>query len=173
MGIRYYAYAFDGNMTHQAIHDPDSIVSFDPLADAWGFTPGATGFLDATFEHRLLECDFLYLDKAWSGLQKVTAPENDRVLPRAAFRMFEGNVRWGPFGHDRWMRIILPREVTTIAADLATLSDEEIWDKADGSAFLHQSPDEQAEYMMDSIQLAKNFVEGLATSGRGFIYLIC
>ena len=172
MGIRYYAYAFDGDMTQQAIDNPDSIVSDDPLADAWGFTPGATGILDATFERRLPESDFLYLDTAWRGLQKVTGPANDRVLPRPAFRMFEGDVNWGPFGHDRWVRIVPPREVVTIAADLAALSEEEIRAKSDGSDFLHQSADEEAEYMMRSIRIATNFVQGLVKTGRGFIYLI-
>ena len=105
-------------------------------------------------------------------MQKVTGPANDRVLPRPAFRMFEGDVNWGPFGHDRWVRIVPPREVVTIAADLAALSEEEIRAKSDGSDFLHQSADEEAEYMMRSIRMATNFVQGLVKTGRGFIYLI-
>lgn len=39
MGIRYYAYAFDADRAQQAVDDPHSILSSDPLADAWGLEP--------------------------------------------------------------------------------------------------------------------------------------
>lgn len=39
MGIRYYAYAFDADMTARAQADPRSFISDDPLADAWGHAP--------------------------------------------------------------------------------------------------------------------------------------
>jgi len=42
MGIRYYAYAFDGKLTEQVLADPLSFLSDDPLADAWGSEHGAT-----------------------------------------------------------------------------------------------------------------------------------
>lgn len=42
MGIRYYAYAFDPEHTEQAFADPGSFIAVDPLADAWGFPPGAS-----------------------------------------------------------------------------------------------------------------------------------
>ncbi|GAA1533895.1 hypothetical protein HD600_001840 [Microbacterium ginsengiterrae] len=51
MGIRYYAYAFDADLAQQAVHDPRSIVSSDPLADAWGMEPHASVGI-ATFLHR-------------------------------------------------------------------------------------------------------------------------
>ncbi len=53
-----------------------------------------------------------------------------------------------------------------------TPTEEEIRAKSDGSDFLHQSADEEAEYMMRSIRIATNFVQGLVKTGRGFIYLI-
>ncbi len=173
MGIRYYAYAFDGAATQQAIEDPDSIVSQDPLADAWGFTPGTYGILDATFKQALPERDFLNLDKAWPDLQQVTGPAHDKVLPRPAFRMFEGDVHWGPFGHDRWMRIIPPREVPIIAADLEALTEDDIRTKLDGRpARYFDTVDESVEYIQNAIERARTFVRGLVESGRGFIYLI-
>jgi hypothetical protein len=33
MGIRYYAYAFDAHLTAQALAEPHSILSDDPLAE--------------------------------------------------------------------------------------------------------------------------------------------
>jgi hypothetical protein len=33
MGIRYYAYAFDADMTTRALADPASFISDDPLAE--------------------------------------------------------------------------------------------------------------------------------------------
>ncbi|WP_454130685.1 hypothetical protein [Microbacterium lacticum] len=49
MGIRYYAYAFDADRAQQAVDDPHSILSSDPLADAWGLEPHASVSV-ATFE---------------------------------------------------------------------------------------------------------------------------
>ena len=49
MGIRYYAYAFDVDLTEQAARAPHSILSCDPLADAWGMEPGVRVGV-ATFE---------------------------------------------------------------------------------------------------------------------------
>ena len=42
MGIRYYAYAFSADLAQRAIDDPHSILSSDPLADAWGLEPHAS-----------------------------------------------------------------------------------------------------------------------------------
>lgn len=89
MGIRYYAYAFDGDLTERALADPRSIVSGDPLADAWGMEPGAQSSI-ATFKQAIPERDMLYLDKAWGLLQAVTAPTAFDSVARPAYRMFEG-----------------------------------------------------------------------------------
>lgn len=73
MGIRYYAYAFDHELTGQALADPRSILSSDPLADAWGLVPHAA-VSTATFEQVVPRRDMLYLDKAWRELQFLTGP---------------------------------------------------------------------------------------------------
>ena len=80
MGIRYYAYAFDADLAQRAVHDPDSILSSDPLADAWGLEPHASVSV-ATFEQVSPKRDMLYLDKAWSALQSLTRPMRDDVPP--------------------------------------------------------------------------------------------
>jgi hypothetical protein len=72
MGIRYYAYAFDADRARQAVDDPHSILSSDPLADAWALEPHASVSV-ATFEQVSPKRDMLYLDKAWSALQSSRA----------------------------------------------------------------------------------------------------
>jgi len=52
MGIRYYAYAFDGDMAEHALVDPEAFVPDYPLADAWGLAPGAV-ISSTTFEQVL------------------------------------------------------------------------------------------------------------------------
>ena len=99
MGIRYYAYAFDAALTEQAVADPDSILSSDPLADAWGLEPHAS--VSATiFEQVSPNRDMLYLDKAWSALQSLTRPVSDDPAAGASFRMFEGSVALHDMGWD-------------------------------------------------------------------------
>jgi len=63
MGIRYYAYAFDADMTARAQADPRSFISDDPLADAWGMPHGAQ-IAVTNFEQSVPETEMLYLDKA-------------------------------------------------------------------------------------------------------------
>ncbi|NLA65268.1 MAG: hypothetical protein GX862_04965 [Leucobacter sp.] len=90
MGIRYYAYAFDSKLSDQARADPRSLISSDPLADAWGMEPHQT-ISYATFEQAVPERDMLYLDKAWRCLQILTGPlESGGRDSRPAFAMFEG-----------------------------------------------------------------------------------
>ena len=41
MGIRYYAYAFDADLTERALADPRSVIGETALAGAWGMPHGA------------------------------------------------------------------------------------------------------------------------------------
>jgi len=89
MGIRYYAYAFDAGLAQQAVDDPHSILSSDPLADAWGMEPHASVSV-ATFEQVSPKSDMLYLDKAWSALQSLTRPSSDGLISGSAYRTVRG-----------------------------------------------------------------------------------
>lgn len=170
MGIRYYAYAFDAEMTEQALADPRSMISDDPLADAWGlphgFTSGTTNF-----EQSVPARDMLCLDKAWSLLQALTAPEGSDEEPRPAFRMFEGRVTDTHTGWLSWVRALTPEEVAAVARDLESIDD------ADAEARFRESarwgdPDAEAAYGQQYLRAARAFVAGLAASGRGMAYLI-
>jgi hypothetical protein len=108
MGIRYYAYAFDAELAQQAVDDPFSILSRDPLADAWGLEPHASVSV-ATFEQAVPKRDMLYLDKAWGALLALTRPALGDRSTCAASRMFEGEVAMHGLGWDPWVRTILPR----------------------------------------------------------------
>ncbi|WP_208544560.1 hypothetical protein [Rathayibacter sp. VKM Ac-2759] len=88
MGIRYYAYAFNADRTEAALADPRSIISDDPLADAWGMPHGVSTAV-ATFVQSVPERDMVYLDKAWAPLQALTAGRAPGGSPRPAHRMFE------------------------------------------------------------------------------------
>lgn len=173
MGIRYYAYAFDPKVTERALADPRSVIGADPLADAWGlepgFTEGVTNFEQSTPEHSLL-----YLDKAWSHLQRITEPPAPETPPRPAYRMFEGSVSyvengmaWRP-----WVRTIPPLEVPSIAADLETITVEDIQQilrRVSGSI---SSEGSEISYATHYFLRAKGFVQNLAAERRGFAYLI-
>lgn len=154
MGIRYYAYAFDAELTQQAIDDPYSILSSDPLADAWGLEPHAAVSV-ATFEQTVPHRDMLYLDKAWSRLQSLTRPRDG--CTGAAYRMFEGNVEMHGLGWDPWVRTLRPDEIPAIRDDLAAISDTVEWD---------------AKYVRSFLESARAFVDQLAADGRGMVYMI-
>ncbi|OJU39953.1 MAG: hypothetical protein BGN97_14110 [Microbacterium sp. 69-10] len=89
MGIRYYAYAFDAELTDAALADPERFTSDDPLADAWGMPHGAQ-IATTNFEQSVPKTEMLYLDKAWSYLQALTRPVDGGDDGRPSFRMFEG-----------------------------------------------------------------------------------
>lgn len=172
MGIRYYAYAFDNDLTQQAIDDPHSILSSDPLADAWGMQPHATLSV-ATFEQVSPKRDMLYLDKAWSALQSLTQPERDDRKTGAAYRMFEGSVTMYGLGWDPWVRTILPDEVPAIRDDLRTIDDARVREWARSWSSPHGADDEaELRYLRDRLRQAREFVEGLAADRRGMVYLI-
>ena len=166
MGIRYYAYAFDADLTDQALADPRSMISDDPLADAWGMPHGATMAV-TNFEQSVPKTEMLYLDKAWSNLQWLTAPQAVQEAPRPAFRMFEGRVDWHERGWDPWVRAIAPADVPAIARDVATLRDE-----LRCEALAVHDAERDGSYVVDFLERAVRFTAQIARDGRGFAYLI-
>lgn len=172
MGIRYYAYAFDAELAQQAIDDPHSILSTDPLADAWGLEPHASVSV-ATFEQVSPKHDMLYLDKAWSALQSLTRPGPDDSAVGSAYRMFEGNVTMHGWGWDPWVRTILPEEVPAIRDDLCAIDESRVQEWARTWRSRHGADDEaELLYVLDFLVRAQEFVESLAAHGRGLVYLI-
>ncbi|WP_353815705.1 hypothetical protein [Agromyces sp. SYSU T00266] len=168
MGIRYYAYAYDAADTQVALDDPRRILSSDPLADAWGMQPHAS-VGTPTFAQALPRRDMLYLDKAWSALQAMTAPAI-RDRPRAAFRMFEGRVTHHSDGWDAWVRTILPQEVPAIRDDLDRLARAESERRV---AVEGAEADSDVDgYVLHYLRSARDFVTGLAVDGRGMVYMI-
>jgi hypothetical protein len=167
MGIRYYAYAFDSDQTDQALANPRSFVSSDPLADAWGFEPHAR-VAAVTFEQAVPKRDMLYLDKAWRLLQAITGPSSARASARPAFRMFEGDVTMTNDGWIPWLRALTPAEVKEIATDLAQLADE----PAAARLRSARATNDDVEYALQYLGDAREFVAGLVADGRGLVYMI-
>lgn len=172
MGIRYYAYAFDAERREQALADPCSILSSDPLADAWGMEPHAT-IAVATFEQVSSKRDMLYLDKAWHALQSLTRPRSRHPGATASYRMFEGSVTMHDEGWDPWVRTILPEEVPGIRDDLRAIDRTcvEEWARTRCSPY-GADPEAEREYVLDYLARAQEFVESLAVDGRGMVYII-
>lgn len=162
MGIRYYAYAFDADMTELAMTDPRSFISEDPLADAWGMPHGAS-VATPTFVQGIPKTDMLYLDKAWSAMQRLSGRSEQNGAPRPAFRMFEGQVAMIESGWIPWVRALSPDEVVEIAADLMVL--EQGIDDAVES-------DDDTEYVRNFLRRAVEFVSHAASQNRGFVYMI-
>lgn len=171
MGIRYYAYAFDADLAQQAVDDPHSILSSDPLADAWGMEPHATISV-ATFEQVSPKRDMLYLDKAWSALQSLTHPAPDSPAG-PSYRMFEGNVTMHGLGWDPWVRTILPEEVPVIRDDLCAIDESRVRAWARSWRSRHGADDDsELRYVLDFLGRSQEFVKSLAVEGRGMVYLI-
>ncbi|BCW63863.1 DUF1877 family protein [Paenarthrobacter sp. MSM-2-10-13] len=169
MGIRYYAYAFDADVTDLVLADPRRFLSTDPIADAWGLK-AADGFEIATFEQAVPECDMLYLDKAWRYLQAFSAPSRAGGEARPAFRMFEGAVTMHHDGWESWVRVLPPSDVVAIAEDLHDVSDSEFGDWL--QEYLPTERDSNVPYGVGYLQQARVFVTDLAAVGRGLVYLI-
>lgn len=184
MGIRYYAYAFDADMTEAAVAYPRLILGRDPLADAWGlpegFVTGTTNFLQ-----RPPLDDMLYLDKKWRELQEITEPrkpessELDNVIfgspaseaeARPAYRMFEGDVHQRGDGWEPWLRTITPQEVPEIVADLCGITEADYANKFDDTSEHGRESDLAA--VTRFLDKARRFVRGLEATGRGFVYMI-
>lgn len=172
MGIRYYAYAFDADLAQQAVDDPRSILSSDPLADAWGLEPH-TSVSVATFEQVSPKRDMLYLDKAWSALQSLTRPTTDAPGAGSCYRMFEGNVTMHDMGWDSWVRTILPGEVPAIRDELCAIDESQVRRWAGTWRSRHGADgDDELRYVLDYLTRAQEFVDALARAGRGMVYLI-
>ena len=170
MGIRYYAYAFDADRTEQALADPFTVIGSDPLADAWGLEPGFTmGVMGE--RPSLPERDFVYLDKAWRHLQRITWPGN-LTRPRPAYRMFEGQVSWSGMGHEPWVRVLTPDEVLRIAPDLERINEQEVEENLDDPWKELRDKGEEVAYAVEHLHRAKAFVQLVAAERRGFAYLI-
>lgn len=159
MGIRYYAYAFENDQTQRALADPRAFIGSHPLADAWGFEPHAR-VATVTFEQAVPERDLLYLDKAWRALQLLIGPT------RAAFRMFEGGVVGAGLGWHPWVRVLTPGEVADVAEDLRAVVDEA------ATVGLPAGVTEEGDYVLHYLSRARTYVEGLASQGRGMVYMI-
>lgn len=168
MGIRYYAYAFDADLAELAVEDPHSILSSDPLADAWGLKPHAAVSV-ATFEQVVPKRDMLYLDKAWSALQALTGPTPDGRAAHASFRMFEGSVTMHDLGWEPWVRTILPEEVPAIRDDLCAFEETQAHAAARGG---RRGDHDEGLYIAQYLRTAQEFVRSLAHDGRGMVYLI-
>ncbi|MGO1638116.1 hypothetical protein [Ancrocorticia populi] len=172
MGIRYYAYAFDPDMYEEAKANPERFIGSDPLADAWGFEPGATGAIQPSFQQALPKEDFLYLDKAWQELQAITRNGCDNDEYRPAHRMFEGYTDWRGFWFKSWLRTISPEEVVPIAEDLRQVLDNQSVVRVASMSDLAEGLDQGDDYVMQYLREAEVFVRGLASEGRGFVYKI-
>lgn len=149
-------------MAAEAQADPRRFISDDPLADAWGMPHGARTAVTC-FEQSVPESEMLYLDKAWSWLQEMTKPDAANPCPRPAYRMFEGQVAPHGYGWTPWVRAVSPEEVGEIAQDLVKLQH---------AARCTLPQDDNAEYVLDYLNRAVEFVTGVAASHRGFAYLI-
>lgn len=171
MGIRYYAYAFDGNLTDQALADPLSFLSDDPLADAWGFEHGAA-ISTPTFEQAVPHRDMLYLDKAWRHLQCLTAPAEPNLMARQAYRMFEGAVVMNGMGWEPWVRALTPPEVLAVARDLEEVSDEDVELRLRESHGFSPDVDGEVGYVVSYLRQARTFTANLAAEGCGMVYMI-
>ncbi|MBL5973896.1 MAG: DUF1877 domain-containing protein [Candidatus Leucobacter sulfamidivorax] len=168
MGIRYYAYAFDHELSDQARENPRSLVSSDPLADAWGLVPHAT-ISHATFEQTVPERDMLYLDKAWRELQILTGPRELCGTARPAFAMFAGEVRMHDLMWEPWVRPLFPADLPEIERDLADL----VRDEAERIPEASETVDARGEtFVMHFLRRAHEFVAGLVADGRGMVYMI-
>lgn len=172
MGIRYYAYAFNADLVEQAVDDPHSILSSDPLADAWGLEPHASVSV-ATFEQVSPKRDMLYLDKAWSALQSLTRPGSESLGTGSCYRMFEGDVTMHGLGWSPWIRTIRPEEVPSIRDDLCAINESQVRSWANTWRSRHGADDDdELRYVLHNLARAQEFVHALATDGRGMVYLI-
>jgi len=170
MGIRYYAYAFESELTQAVVADPMSVISDDPLADAWGMEPGFS--IGVIGERTVPERDMLYLDKAWSALQWVVHKPSSGRGVRPAHRMFEGNVTWTDRGSAPWTRAITPDEAVEIARDLDTLPEDAVASRLRSQGTRFRSDEEEIEYVLHFYRKAKEFLDGVVEDSRGFAYMI-
>jgi hypothetical protein len=148
MGIRYYAYAFDAELTEWVLADPRSFLS-ETLPDS----------------------EMLYLDKAWSYLQALTGSPKGEA-PRPAFQMFEGEVTMMDGGWEPWVRALPPDQVDVVARDLSTITDGEAETRFRELASHRPDPEEDVDYAGHYLRRAQEFIGSLTAAGRGLVYMI-
>lgn len=165
MGIRYYAYAFDAHQTDAAVAHPRAFVSTDPFADARGMEAHVRVGV-ATMKQRSPERDMLYLDKAWSKIQRIARPRSTDTHDRPALRPFDGDVAYTDMGWDPFVQAVTPEDVALAAPDVSDLLGEI---ESGGCTGIDE---EDREYVLHYLRRASEFVADLAADGRGMVYLI-
>jgi len=92
--------------------------------------------------------------------------------PRPAFLLVEGQVTNTDTGWIPFERALSPDQVKAIAADLATVGEQDIHDLLFDSDNALLSRPEEYEYLMYYLADAKESTARLAADGRGLVYLI-
>lgn len=171
MGIRYYAYAFDREMTKQALANPQSILAADPFADALGLEPGFSVGV-TNFKQAVPERDMLYLDKAWRPLQILTAPTSPDAEVRPAHRMFQGDVTFSGMESTPCVRALPPDDVVSVARDIGQITDADVESRLQGTSESSRGLAEELSYALEYLRRAQTFVANLVSSDRGMVYMI-
>ena len=154
MGIRHDAYAFDPDMYEEAKANPERFIGSDPLADAWGFEPGATGAIQPSFQQALPKEDFLYLDKAWQELQAITRNgcDNDDCL---AYWMFEDIRTGGGSGLSHGSELSRPKRWSLSQRDLRQVLDNQSVVRVASMSDLAEGLDQGDDYVMQILRVAQ------------------
>lgn len=157
MGIRYYAYPITADEYPRALENPCPFHGRDPLMDAWGPS-------DARPE-------MLYLDKCWWELQELLGTVSE-APKRPAFQLVEGRVTDTPTGWIPFERALSPDQVKAVAADLSTVSEQDVRRMLSESQDPRASRPEEYDYIVHHLAAAQAFTESLAANGLGLVYLI-
>ncbi|WP_161897270.1 DUF1877 family protein [Gordonia spumicola] len=113
----------------------------------------------------------LDLDKAFRSLQNFTGPRPG-MPARPAFAMFEGAVTNTGCGYLPFERALGAREVQAIAADLATIDDEDVAADVRAHPVYRDPDDREVEYVLTYLRQAREFMSSLAANGQGMVYTI-
>jgi hypothetical protein len=158
MGIRYYAYPVAAVHAELARIAPHTLMSDDPLVDAWGPESERPAML--------------YLDKCWGYLQRLFDAKDDRPA-RPAFDLVKGKVVMTATGWESVIRALDPDQVVIVAKDLETVTADDVWEMLDdGSLQFSDDRAEEFDYIMWNLDAAKAFTARLAREGLGLVYLI-
>jgi len=116
------------------------------------------------------ERDLLYLDKAWPMLQDLTRGESPGPADPPAYRMFEGWVTQALDGYGwlPWVRALGPDEMPAVAEDLGRLTPAAAGSRLRGRGLTSGDID----YVLQYLERARTFVDGLVDDHRGMAYLI-
>ena len=112
----------------------------------------------------------LYLDKCWREFQFMF---RDHSGP--AGTLFEGQVTTAPEGwHYAYTSVLDPIQVEEIAADLSTVTGEDIHIWLEGyRLFASDNPTrDDLDYVMGYLADAQEFTTRLAQDGDGLVYMI-